>query len=179
MNEKETFVSKEETNRLYSLSKAVLFLDLLDKAMASDLCGPQQLVLNALDSLYELFVDIETDGGFKVSNNFYNGNEIDLFHEVTKEYWNSVIFDEDLRSGNNISFFDIEDSRKTFLVVLGSEVLTNVPNDVEEVRKHIKQRVANVFNGNNFFNVKFSLTFIGNNLFTAEAWETLDLADLI
>ena len=140
-----------ELKQIFSMDKSLFFLEFLDKTMSSDNCGPQQLVLDVLDALYDLFTEVDTDCGFKVSNHPLNGNEIDLFHEVTKKYWDSVIFDEDLRSGNNISFFDIDDSRKSFLIVLGSQVLSNVPENLEEVRKHIKLQVANVFNGKNFF----------------------------
>lgn len=179
MKESNPSVPETYLKNIYSRDKAMVFLRFLDENMSSDIRGPQQIVLDVLDALHTLFVEIKGDSGFKVSNNPYNGNEVDLFHEVTKNYWDAILFDEDLRSGNNISFFDIDDSRKTFLVVLGTQLLTNVPDDVEEVRKHVKQQVANVFNGKNFFNVKFTLTFIAEMLMSGETWETVDLADLI
>lgn len=172
-------MSLEKLSPSFACDMAANFFKELDKAMCSDFIGPQQIVLNGLDALYDILTQTEVGVGYVVMNAWENGNQIDLLHGVTKEYWDAVVYDEDLRSGNNILFFDLESSRQSFLITLGTQVLLNVPKTAEEARLHLKRHVASVFNGMNFYRARFRLVFIDYNAFDGEYLETDDLGDML
>lgn len=155
------------------------FLRLLDQAMASDFLSPATLVLNAMDALYEILTTTETNTGYAVQNHPSNGDQIDIMHGVTKEFWDATLYDDELRTQNNISFWDLETSRMTFLITLGSQVLINLPQTREEVRLHVKREVANVFNHRNYYQAQFVLIFIDYNLIDGEYAQTNELGQML
>ena len=152
------------------------FFSLLDKSMKSDLAGPQQLVLLAMDALYEMFTTTEASAGWAVRNIPENGGDVDLFNGTPKELWDAVLYDN---THTTISFFDTEASRETFLVVLASQVLANVPSTPEEARLHVKRQVVSLFNGMNQYHLRFELVYIDYNMVEGEFYETQDLAELL
>lgn len=155
---------------------ADLFFSKIDKIIENDLKSPPQMALDVIDALHEMFTTQESSNGFAVKNTWDNGDDADILKDVTKEYWDAVIYDDMLRSGNNISFFDLENSRKSFMIILGACILTNIPEDLIAARLHIKRQIAATFNGMNFYNKGFRLTYIDYNFIDGESSETDDIS---
>lgn len=169
-------VADQKTNEL----RAKEFFDEIDKVMNRPFQHINALVFHTLDRIYNLVSNDEVSVGYCVYNAPENGlAETDLFLQCSLEDYRAAVDDATNFTGSDISFFNIEASRKTFLSLLAQQVTTNIPTTLPEAIRHVKMQVASLFNGFNFYQVRFELVYIDTSLFDEDYFSTSDLGDLL
>ena len=135
-------------------------IKIIEKILEESVGTQTEKVQLFIEVLHQLFTDTRAIEGYRVRNFYLNGNELDLLQNVSKEDWDEKVYDNECDSVP-ISFFDLEASKNTFLKVLGSEFLTYQPTEYnEDLKNHLLSSFNNVFNGNNFYSVRFGLDYL-------------------
>lgn len=153
------------------------FLERFDKAMADQPSG-NHCALKAMDCLYETLTEVSNSFGWKVCIATNPGLDFDLFDGMTREEWNTLIneCEQDL---TNLHLTNMETARKTFMELLVLQVLTNVPQDMEAAKKHIKINIASLFNGSNMAHIQFALVYTDYDMLDGSFGESENLGDYL
>lgn len=168
------------TDQSVNEQRAKEFFAHIDEVMNRQGFPINVLAFAVIDKIYDLVSNVDTGVGYVVSNSPENGIvSTDLFNGCSYEEYAGVINDVYKYTSADVSFFDIESSRKTFLFILGQQVLSNLPNTWPEAVLHVKRNVASLFNGFNFYKVRFELVYLDHNLMDEEYYSTPDLGDLL
>lgn len=167
----------KDTNTLAKF--ATLFMDILRKEIKSH-GTPADKAFAAVVAVHTL-LSTGDESGFVV----YNHEETmgpqycDLFRDADdQEFLHRCMEDALEFSRDDVSFRDIDSSRRTFIATLCRQVLYGLPNDNIAAEAHILRQIAATFNGMNAFQCKFLLTYcqVKND---SESFETDDISDFI
>ena len=156
-----------------------LFLTIVRGQMDAQSTPPTK-AFAALATVHRLLTSGD-ETGFVVYNHeeTMGPQHCDLFREDDDtEFLQKCMEDALLFSRDDVSFRDIDHSRRTFIATLCRQVLFGLPSNNEEATAFILRQIAATFNGMNIFHCKFMLTYCGVENDT-DTFETDDVSDYI
>lgn len=131
-----------------------------------------------LDCLYEKLAEINQDVSFYVRCNSNDGYDKDFLDGMSKEDWDEKVWNGN-RDFTNMHSITYNAAQELFCELLGNQVLSNIPHDLEQAKRHVLINVFSVFNGANFLHRRFELIYINYDLFGGRHVETEDLTDML
>ena len=157
------------------------FLDQISKAMDGDHKGAGYMAFAGLDKFYDLLTNTDENMGYIVYNHPDNGHiGTDLMMGATLAEWTDILTDPSRFTSKDISFFDVDSSRRSFLIMVAQKVTTNIPKNPADVRLHVLRAIGNVFMGAQFYFEGFpgfQLVYI--DLTLEEPLETKDMSSYL